>query len=599
MAENRLIGGNPVIGIRPIIDGRRGPLGVRESLEEQTMSMAKAAKSLFESELRCSNGEPVKVIISDTTIGRVAEAAACAEQFRKAGVSITLSVTPCWCYGSETMDMDPMTVKGVWGFNATERPGAVYLASVLATHAQKGLPAFGIYGKDVRDADDNAVPDDVKEKLLRFARAAVAAVTMRGRSYLQIGSICMGIGGSSISPEFLEEYLGMRVESVDEVEIIRRMSEGIYDEAEFRKALAWTKANCPEGFDKNPEFVRRSDGQKEKDWEFVVKMAVIIKDLMSGNPNLPAGCEEERLGHNALAAGFQGQRQWTDFYPNCDFGEAILNTSFDWEGAREPYILATENDCLNGISMLFMKLLTGRAQMFADVRTCWSGDSVRRVTGYEPEGRAKKADGFIHLINSGACCLDACGEVTDEAGNPVIKPWYDMTEEDIDRVLKAAEWCAADNGYFRGGGFSSRFLTRAEMPATMIRLNLVKGLGPVMQIAEGWTVNLPDEVSEILWKRTDYTWPCTWFAPRCDGNAGSPFASAYDVMNNWGANHGAISYGHIGADVITLCSMLRIPVCMHNVPEDRIFRPAAWNAFGMDKEGQDYRACAAYGPMYK
>ena len=599
MEENRLIGGNPVIGIRPIIDGRRGPLGVRESLEEQTMSMAKAAKSLFESELRCSNGEPVKVIISDTTIGRVAEAAACAEQFRKAGVSITLSVTPCWCYGSETMDMDPMTVKGVWGFNATERPGAVYLASVLATHAQKGLPAFGIYGKDVRDADDNAMPDDVKEKLLRFARAAVAAVTMRGRSYLQIGSICMGIGGSSISPEFLEEYLGMRVESVDEVEIIRRMSEGIYDEAEFRKALAWTKANCPEGFDKNPEFVRRSAGQKEKDWEFVVKTAVIIKDLMSGNPNLPAGCEEERLGHNALAAGFQGQRQWTDFYPNCDFGEAILNTSFDWEGAREPYILATENDCLNGISMLFMKLLTGRAQMFADVRTCWSGDSVRRVTGYEPEGRAKEADGFIHLINSGACCLDACGEVTDEAGNPVIKPWYDMTEEDIDRVLKAAEWCAADNGYFRGGGFSSRFLTRAEMPATMIRLNLVKGLGPVMQIAEGWTVNLPDEVSEILWKRTDYTWPCTWFAPRCDGNAGSPFASAYDVMNNWGANHGAISYGHIGADVITLCSMLRIPVCMHNVPEDRIFRPAVWNAFGMDKEGQDYRACAAYGPMYK
>lgn len=599
MAENRLIGGNPVIGIRPIIDGRRGPLGVRESLEEQTMSMAKAAKSLFESELRCSNGEPVKVIISDTTIGRVAEAAACAEQFRKAGVSITLSVTPCWCYGSETMDMDPMTVKGVWGFNATERPGAVYLASVLATHAQKGLPAFGIYGKDVRDADDNSMPDDVKEKLLRFARAAVAAVTMRGRSYLQIGSICMGIGGSSISPEFLEEYLGMRVESVDEVEIIRRMSEGIYDEAEFRKALAWTKANCPEGFDKNPEFVRRSDGQKEKDWEFVVKMAVIIKDLMSGNPNLPAGCEEERLGHNALAAGFQGQRQWTDFYPNCDFGEAILNTSFDWEGAREPYILTTENDCLNGISMLFMKLLTGRAQMFADVRTCWSGDSVRRVTGYEPEGRAKEADGFIHLINSGACCLDACGEVTDEAGNPVIKPWYDMTEKDIDRVLKAAEWCAADNGYFRGGGFSSRFLTRAEMPATMIRLNLVKGLGPVMQIAEGWTVNLPDEVSEILWKRTDYTWPCTWFAPRCDGKAGGPFASAYDVMNNWGANHGAISYGHIGADVITLCSMLRIPVCMHNVPEDRIFRPAAWNAFGMDKEGQDYRACAAYGPMYK
>lgn len=599
MAENRLIGDYPVIGIRPIIDGRRGPLKVRESLEEQTMGMAKAAKALIEENLRYSNGDPVKVIISDTSIGRVTEAAACAEQFKREGVSVTLSVTPCWCYGAETMDMDPMTIKGVWGFNATERPGAVYLASVLATHAQKGLPAFGIYGHDVQNADDTVIPDDVKEKILRFARAAVAAATMRGKSYLQIGSVCMGIGGSSISPEFMEEYLGMRVESVDEVEIIRRMTEGIYDEAEFRKALKWTKEHCPEGFDKNPEFVRKTPEQKEKDWEFTVKMMVIIKDLMNGNKNLPEGCEEEKVGHNAIAAGFQGQRQWTDFYPNCDFGEALCNTSFDWNGAREPYILATENDTLNGISMLLMKLLTNRAQMFADVRTFWSGEAVKRVTGYEIEGKAKEAGGFIHLINSGACCLDACGEVTDENGKPVIKPWYDVTESDIDRMLKATEWCAADNGYFRGGGYSSRFLTRAEMPATMIRLNLVKGLGPTLQIAEGWTVKLPDEISHILWKRTDYTWPCTWFAPRCNGKPGSPFASAYDVMNNWGANHGAISYGHIGADLITLCSMLRIPVSLHNIPADKIFRPACWNAFGMDKEGQDFRACAAYGPMYK
>jgi len=599
MAKSRLIGDYPVIGIRPIIDGRRGPLKVRESLEDQTMGMAYAAKKLFEENLRYSNGEPVKVVIADTTIGRVAEAAACAEKFKKEGVMITLSVTPCWCYGSETMDMDPTTIKGVWGFNATERPGAVYLASVLAGHAQKGLPAFGIYGHDVQDADDTTMPDDVKEKLLRFARAAVAVATMKGKSYLQIGSICMGIVGSSISPEFLEEYLGMRVESVDEVEIIRRMIEEIYDKAAFEKAMAWTKANCPEAFDKNPEFVRKSPEQKEKDWEFVVKMAVIIKDLMNGNPNLPAGCEEETVGHNAIAAGFQGQRQWTDFYPNCDFGEAILNTSFDWEGTREPYILATENDCLNGISMLFMKLLTGRAQMFADVRTHWNAESVKRVTGYDLEGKAAEAKGFIHLINSGACCLDACGEVKDENGNPVMKEWWNVTEADREAMLKATEWAPADNGYFRGGGYSSRFLTRAEMPATMIRLNLVKGLGPVVQIAEGWTVNLPDEVSDILWKRTDYTWPCTWFAPRCDGKEGSPFKTAYDMMNNWGANHGAISYGHIGADVITLCSMLRIPVCMHNVPADQIFRPAAWNAFGMDKEGQDYRACAAYGPLYQ
>ncbi|MEE0946134.1 MAG: L-fucose isomerase [Acutalibacteraceae bacterium] len=597
MAENRLIGDYPVVGIRPVIDGRRGPLKVRESLEEQTMNMAKSAAKLISENLRYSNGEPVKVIIADTTIGRVAEAAACADKFKKAGVDVTLTVTPCWCYGAETMDMDPLTIKGVWGFNGTERPGAVYLASVLATHAQKGLPAFGIYGNDVKDADDTEIPEDVKEKILRFARAGIAVATMRGKSYLQIGSICMGIGGSIISPEFIEEYLGMRVESVDEVEVIRRMSEGIYDQAEYEKALKWAKEYCIEGFDKNPEEMQKTRAEKDAEWEFVVKMMVIIKDLMNGNKNLPKGCEEEMVGHNAIAAGFQGQRQWTDFYPNCDFPEALLNTSFDWNGAREPYVFATENDVLNGIGMLFMKLLTNRAQMFADVRTCWNGESVKRVTGYEIEGKAKDADGFIHLINSGACCLDANGEEKDENGVSVMKEWYDVTDEDIKAVMKNTTWNYADLGYFRGGGFSSRFETKAEMPVTMIRLNLVKGLGPVLQIAEGWTVHLPEEVSDTLWKRTDYTWPCTWFAPRLTGEGA--FKSAYDVMNNWGANHGAISYGHIGADLITMCSMLRIPVCMHNVPEEKIFRPSSWNAFGMDKEGQDYRACQAYGPLYK
>lgn len=597
MAGNRLIGDYPVIGIRPTIDGRRGPLKVRESLEEQTMNMAKSAAELFRNHLKYSNGEPVKVIIADTTIGRVAEAAACADKFKKEGVGITLTVTPCWCYGSETMDMDKDTIKGVWGFNGTERPGAVYLAAVLAAHAQKGLPAFGIYGRDVQEADATDIPEDVEKKLLRFGRAAVAAATMRGKSYLQIGSVTMGIAGSIIDPAFMEEYLGMRVESVDEVEIIRRMTEGIYNEEEYEKALSWTKSHCKEGYDKNPEFVKRSDEQKERDWEFIVKMTCIIKDLMNGNHKLPEGREEEAVGHNALAAGFQGQRQWTDFYPNGDFAEAILNSSFDWNGAREPYILATENDTLNGIGMLFMKLLTGRAQIFADVRTYWSPEAVKKATGYELEGAAKEAGGFLHLINSGAACLDACGEVKDENGNGVMKPFWEMTEKDQKACLDATEWCAADNGYFRGGGFSSRYLTKAEMPVTMIRLNLVKNLGPVLQICEGYTVDLPDEVSDKIWKRTDYTWPCTWFAPRITGKGA--FKTAYDVMNNWGANHGAISYGHIGADLITLASILRIPVCMHNVPEEDIFRPAAWNAFGMDKEGQDFRACAAYGPMYR
>ena len=600
MAKTRLVGGYPVIGIRPTIDGRRGALKVRESLEEQTMNMALSAKKLIEENIFYSDGTPAKVVIADTTIGRVAESAACEEKFKKAGVAITLTVTPCWCYGSETMDMNPDTIKAVWGFNGTERPGAVYLASVLATHAQKGLPAFGIYGSEVCDATDSGLTDDVKEKILRFMRASVATASMRGKSYLQIGSVTMGIGGSIIDSHFIEDYLGMRVESVDEVEILRRMDEGIYSKKDYKSAMEWIEKNCKMGFDKNPEFIRRSDKQKAEDWKFLAKMAIIIKDLMRGNDHLPKGCEEEAVGHNAIAAGFQGQRQWTDWKPNCDFGEAILNSSFDWEGVREPYILATENDVLNGIGMLMMKLLTGRAQIFADVRTFWSESSVKRVTDYDLEGKAKESGGIIHLINSGAACLDASGEAVDEEGNHLIKKWWEVTDADQKAITDATEWAPADNGYFRGGGYSSRFETKYEMPVTMIRLNLVKGLGPVMQIAEGWTVALPEKVSDTLWKRTDYTWPCTWFAPRCDGKEGSAFKTAYEVMNNWGANHGAISYGHIGADLITLCSMLRIPVAMHNVPDEDIFRPACWNAFGTkDKEGADFRACATYGPTYK
>ncbi len=597
MAESRLIGDYPVIGIRPVIDARQGILDVRGSLEVQTMNMAKAAKNLLEENIKYSNGEKVKAVIADTTIGRAAEAAACASKFKKEGVDITLTVTPCWCYGSETMDADPNTIKAVWGLNATERPGAVYLASVLAGHAQKGLPAFGIYGDRVQDKDEKEIPEDVITKILSFAKSAIAVMTMKGKSYLQIGATCMGIAGSSIDTDFFEEYLGMRCESVDEVEVLRRIQEEIYDKEEYDKALAWTKENCREGFDKNPEYAQKSREEKDKNWEFSVKCACIIKDLMNGNKNLPKGREEESLGHNAIAAGFQGQRQWTDMFPNTDFAEAILATSFDWNGAREPYILATENDTLNAVSMLFLKLITNKAQMFADVRTCWSAASVKASTGCSLEGKAKAADGFIHLINSGACCLDACGEVKDNKGNAVIKPFYEMEQKDIEACLQATEWCEADLGYFRGGGYSSRFMTKSEMPVTMIRINIVKGIGPVMQIAEGHTVVLPDEAAEAIWKRTDYTWPCTWFAPRITGKGA--FKSAYDVMNNWGANHAAISHGHVGADVITLCSMLRIPVCMHNVPEEKIFRPAVWNAYGMDKEGQDYRACSVYGPLYR
>ena len=586
----------PKIGIRPTIDGRQG--GVRESLEEKTMKLAQAVAGLISSQVKYADGKPVECVIADGTIGRVGESAACAEKFEREGVGATITVTSCWCYGSETMDMNPYWPKAVWGFNGTERPGAVYLAAVLAGHAQKGLPAFGIYGHDVQDADDNSIPEDVSEKILRWARAAVAVAQMRGQSYLSIGSQCMGIAGSIVDQNFFQEYLGMRNESVDETEILRRMDEGIYDREEFEKAMAWTEKYCKskEGWDKNRPERQKTREQKDADWEFVVKMTLIVRDLMQGNPNLKElGFKEEAIGHHAIAAGFQGQRQWTDWKPNGDFTEALMCSTFDWNGIRKAYVLATENDSCNAVAMLFGNLLTGCGQMFSDVRTYWSPEAVKRVTGKELTGLA--SGGMIHLINSGATTLDATGASADEAGSPCMKPCWKMTEQDAEACLKATNWLPADRDYFRGGGFSSNFLSKGGMPVTMSRLNLIKGLGPVLQIAEGWTADVDPEIFEVLNKRTDPTWPTTWFVPRlCDKSA---FRDVYSVMNNWGANHGAISYGHIGADLITLASMLRIPVCMHNVEDDKIFRPAAWNAFGMDKEGADYRACAVYGPIYK
>lgn len=588
---------HPKIGIRPTIDGRQG--GVRESLEEKTMTLAANVAALISSNLRYTDGTPVECVIADGTIGRVAESAVCAEKFEREGVGGTITVTSCWCYGSETMDMNPYWPKAVWGFNGTERPGAVYLAAVLAAHAQKGLPAFGIYGHDVQDLDDNSIPEDVAEKILRFARGAVAVAEMRGESYLSIGSVTMGIAGSIVDTNFFQKYLGMRNESVDEVEILRRMDLGIYDPEEFEKAMAWVKKYCMpnEGWDKNPEGKQKTREQKDKDWEFVVKMTIIVMDLMHGNPKLrEMGFKEEALGHNAIAGGFQGQRQWTDWMPNGDFTETLLNTNFDWNGRREPSILATENDSLNGTAMLMAHLLTNRPQIFSDVRTYWSPEAVKRVTGKELTGKA--APGIIHLINSGATTMDGCGQSSDAEGNPVMKPFWEMTEEDEKRCLEHSQWMPADRDYFRGGGFSIHFVSRGDFPATMARINIVDGLGPVLQIAEGWVVDIDPEIHAVLDKRTDPTWPTTWFTPRLDPKKDA-FKDVYSVMNNWGANHGAISYGHIGADLITLASMLRIPVCMHNVDDAKIFRPAAWNAFGMDKEGADFRACANFGPIYK
>ena len=581
------------IGIRPIIDGRR--FGVREGLEEKTMNMAKAAKELIESNVFYTDGTPVECVIAPSTIGGGAEAAEAAAYFSTQNVCATLSVTPCWCYGSETMDLDPTTIKAVWGFNGTERPGAVYLAAVMAAHAQRGLPAFSIYGHDVQDVTDNTIPEDVKEKILRFARCAAAVGAMRNKAYVALGGVSMGIAGSNLDAAFFQKYLGIRAEWVDMTEILRRVDLEIYDHDEYEKAYKWIRANCPEGFDKNPNPHTRE--AKEEEWKFVTKMTLICRDILLGNEKLSdIGWPEEAKGRNAILGGFQGQRMFNDWKPNGDFTEAILNSPFDWNGKREQTIFATENDSLNGVSMLFGHLLTGKSSVFADVRTYWSPEAVKRVTGIAPTGKA--ANGFIHLINSGSAAIDACGKVTDENGNPVMKPWWEMTDKDIEACLKATDWCPADLGYFRGGGFSSHFKTDAEMPVTMMRLNLIDGLGPVLQIAEGYTVKLPDEIHTVLDKRTDPTWPTTWFVPNLTGTGA--FKDVYSVMANWGANHGSLTYGHIGKDLITLASMLRIPVSLHNVPDADIYRPHAWTAFGTkDLEGADYRACQNYGPLYK
>ena len=585
----------PIIGIRPIIDGRRR--GIRESLEDQTMNMAKAAKELIESKLFYPDGTHVECVIADTTIGGGAEAAACAEKFSKLNVCATLSVTPCWCYGSETMDLDPLTTKAVWGFNGTERPGAVYLAAVMAAHAQRGLPAFAIYGHDVQDMNDTTIPADVEEKILRFARCAIAVGMMRGKAYCGLGAVAMGIAGSFEDPDFLQKYLGIRAEWVDMVEILRRIDLGIYDHAEYEKELAWIKKNCKKGLEVNIPELQNNAEQDEKEWEFIAKMTIIVRDIMLGNPVLAdMGYIEESNGRNAIFGGFQGQRQWTDYKPNADFTEAILNTTFDWNGKRPPFILATENDGLNGLAMLLLNLVTNRPAIFSDVRTYWSPDAVKRVADYEVTGKA--ANGFMHLINSGASALDGNGASKDENGESVMKEWWNVTDADMQAMLEATKWAPANKGYFRGGGFSSQYVSKGEMPVTMVRVNLVDKLGPVIQIAEGYTVELPDKVNHALLDRTDPTWPSIWFAPSLTGEGA--FTDVYSVMANWGANHGASVYGHVGADIITLASMLRIPVSMHNIPAEKIYRPHAWSAFGTtNTEDADYRACAAYGPLYK
>lgn len=590
---HRYAGGFPKIGIRPIIDRRKR---VKAALKEMTMALAHEAAAVISSSVRNPDGSPSEVIVFDTCISGLPEAARCSEQFRKEGVGVIVTVASGWCYPLETMETDPAVPHAVWGFNGTERPGAVYLAALHAAHNQKGLPVFKIYGRHIQDSGERSLPEDVQDKLTRFARAGLAAALLRGKSYLSIGSVSMGIAGCVVNEDFYRRYLGMTNAYVDMTEVTRRLDAGIYDPEEFKTAMDWVSRFCREGPDPNAEEERIPADRKRAGWETSVKMAMIVRDLMTGNPRLAQlGFEEEAYGYNAIASGFQGQREWTDHNPSADVLEAVLCSSFDWNGIREPYTVATENDNLNAVTMLFNHYLSHTAQIFADVRAYWSPETVRRVTGWTPEGPG--TGGFIHLINSGPAALDGTGEQSRE-GRPVMKPHWEISMEEAEACLAATSWRPTYMDQFAGGGYSTDFTTKGGMPVTMSRINLVDGLGPVLQLAEGYTLELPEDVHDALDLRTTPTWPTTWFVPNTV--PGDPvFEDVYAVMEAWGSNHCAVSYGHIGADLITLASILRIPVNMHNVGRSRLFRPSAWSAFGTkDPEGADFRACTAYGPLY-
>jgi len=590
LALNKL----PVIGIRAVIDPRRK---VYNRTYGQTQDMASSVADYLSDHVKYPNSLPLKCVVYQKCVSNIVEAQECSDYFKHLNVGAVITVATGWCYPLETMLLDAGIPHAVWGFNGTERPGAVFLAALTAACNLKGLPMFKIYGKEVREKDDKRIPEDVGRKLLSFTRAALAASLMKGKSYLSLGTVSMGISGCISDELFFQQYLGMRISYVDMSEIQRRMNKGIYDPEELSKAIEWFSNNCKEGVDYNDPSLMHTKEQKAEDARDSIKLAIIVKDMMKGNQKLQdMGYEEEAAGYGAVAGGFQGQRAWTDQNANGDFMEAILNSTFDWNGRREPIVIATENDSSNAVSMLFGYLLTHTPQIFCDVRTYWSPETVKRITGEELEGRAK--GGMIHLLNSGAAALEGSGCLTKD-GKPVIKPYWEMTEDDIKSCLQSTRWSPAMLDQFLAGGFSSTYSTKGEMPVTITRLNMVYGIGPVLQIAEGYTYEASPNIHMNLLGRTDPTWPSTWFVPNTiPGDAA--YNDVYSVMESWGANHCSMSYGHIGSELITLASMLRIPVTMHNVETNNLFRPALWKAYGTKElEAADRYACAALGPLYK
>lgn len=574
------------IGIRMLVDNRPA---LRAQQQQALFKLAEQVRLLLEGQVRYGDGVPAQCVIAPQPVGCVRDAAAVSELFRAERVGAVINIARAWAYPAEVMEYDTQLPQAVWGFSGSNYPGTVFMGAAVATAAQRGCPLFKIYGRDIQAGQDLRVPEDVADKLVRFAQCALALATLRGKTYLAVGSMCMGIGASAVDHAFFQCYLGMRTQMVDTAEILRRMEQKIYDPQEYARARRWAKENCREMQDPNPCALQQPAPQKQVAWDDSVKLALILRDLMQGNPALARqGHPEEAQGCLALAASFQGQRHWTDWQVSSDFAEAVLNSSFDWDGPRRPVTVATENDALQAAAMLMGTLLTGTAQIFCDMRAYWSPQAVQAHFGTVPPTAEK---GFLYLTNSGPAPLDG----TLAAG--ATKPFWAMTAEDMEGCIQHTQWGADKRAVFAGGGFSTSYQAAGGVPMTMVGLSLVKGLGPVLQIIEGETIALQPDLADALTQCTDPTWMRLFFVPRL--TQAGVCSSVYNIVESWASNHCTLCGGHRAKAFTTLASMLRIPVCLHNLPPRQLFRPAVWGLYGEPGSTEaDFRACQNYGPLY-
>lgn len=601
-STRRLVGQTPTIAITPVADGRAGAY---ESNVAGTWRMAEKVSRLIESRVRLPDGTAPRVVVAPEIVYGPRSGALAQEYFQREGVSANIWVSRSWSYSDELMSAcigigSTEWQQAAYGLNQTDRPGAVWLKAFCAAMDEKKRPIFSIYNPDLEDESGDLSPY-VAGRILRFARAAVAAAEMRGKNYLSVGGVSMGIIGSDARRNSFLQTFGMGTVSVDMVAIRGRIDQGFYDHEELESAFKFMKKNFKFSFDE-------SQGPRPRDLDELIRetlrMTIIVRDLMIGNPKLASSKVgkaqgfkanvERAQGANAIMAGTQGQRQWTDLYPNFDVTESILNSSFDWNGFRAPFVVATENDSKNGIGMLAANLVSGgMSQLFADIRTNWTPESVKKATGKDISRIAPQ--GFIDKRNSGAgaleYALDLFGLVKGGAGMSVqdvaeaVRADANIQDRLIRDACAGTTYMTAALEYFPGDGLSSHFRTPGGIPMTAYRYNMI-GDELTCSVVEGATVELPRDVADCIGRITDRTWPETYWVPRG--------MSSFEYMSRIGPNHDGNSFGLIGADLLTLNAMLRVPVDMHNVPREDIFRPTFWDRCG----GDDFRACEKLGPVY-